>query len=275
MEHTADHVDRNSNNDVLENLRWLCKKGQRNNQDRQNTYKSTIIVVKDGKEKTIKEWIEYLKDEKNSLGRDYTESMITGYAQKKKHGYAYKEYPDLLDENWKKIVGSDNKIGHWEISDMNRVRYITKYKTNIISGKRHRLSNGYPTISINGKQWPCHILSFMTFFPDEYNAKNPEDIILHENDNKLDFRPHKLRLGTRSENIEDAYANGCYDGKKSARKKCISYIDGVLEKEHESQGSAVRYLKTIGYSKAIVSAIYMVLNGTRKTAYDRAWILSS
>ena len=72
VEHTADHIDRNSNNDVLENLRWLCKKGQRNNQDRQDTYKSAFTVVKDGAEKTVKEWVEHFTGQKNQFGREYT-----------------------------------------------------------------------------------------------------------------------------------------------------------------------------------------------------------
>ena len=31
--HTADHKDKNRANDTLENIRWLCKRGQRINQD--------------------------------------------------------------------------------------------------------------------------------------------------------------------------------------------------------------------------------------------------
>lgn len=111
----------------------------------------------------------------------------------------------------------------------------------------------------------------MAFFPEMYATKKPEDMVLHEDDDKLDFRPHKLRLGTQSKNIIDAYNNGKYDGKKSARMICASYINNVLEKRHKSQSDAVLYLKINGYPKANVSGVCMALSGFRKTAYDRTW----
>jgi hypothetical protein len=43
--------------------------------------------------------------------------MITKYAQMQQHGFSYKEYPDLLDEVWKKIEGSNNKLNHWATDD--------------------------------------------------------------------------------------------------------------------------------------------------------------
>lgn len=55
LSHTADHIDRNPENDTDENIRWLCKSGQRDNQDRSETKKSAFIVVNDGVEKTVGE----------------------------------------------------------------------------------------------------------------------------------------------------------------------------------------------------------------------------
>ena len=81
------------------------------------------------------------------------------------------------------------------------------------------MNNGYPSVFINGKNWLCHILAFKTFFPNEWDAKNPDEMILHEDDDKMDFRPHKLRIGTRSENATDAHDNGCHDGTKTSRIK--------------------------------------------------------
>ena len=98
-------------------------------------------------------------------------------------------------------------------------------------------------------------------------------MVLHEDDDPLDFRPHKLRLGTRSDNGIDAYNNGKYDGTKRARMKCVSYIDGVYELMHDSQDDAVKYLRHIGYDRAYRSNVGEVLNpeSKRKTAYDRTW----
>ena len=258
-------------NDTLNNIRWLCKSGQRDNQDRPETLKTSFIVVKDGLEKTANVWVEYLKGESNTFGREYTTGMIKQYAHKKQHGFAYKEYPDLLGEVWKEIIGSENAQGRWEISNMNRVKYITERAENVLSGEGLGLLNGYPSICINGKRWLCHILSFKTFFPDEYAAKKTNELILHEDDDRLDFRPYKLRLGTQTHNAIDAHDNGKHDGTKTARMKCASYIVGVFEKEHASQGDAVKYLKSIGVEKAREGNISMTLSGDRKTAYGRTW----
>ena len=275
MKHTADHIDRDPDNDTLENLRWNCKKGQRKNQDRQCTYKSAFIIVKDGIEKTSKEWEDHLTKEKNYNDRDYTSGMIKYYAQTKKHGFAYKEYTDLPDEIWKHVLGSDTSRGRWEISDMNRMKYVTKFAENVFSGNRFVIRGGYPTVSINGKLTGCHIISFETFFPDEYDSMKQDEMILHEDDNREDFRPHKLRIGTRSDNMKDAYDNGKHDGKQTARMKCASYVNGVFEKEYISQRDAMQYLKCIGIEKASSKRISEVLkaykNGEILTRYGRTW----
>lgn len=262
--HTADHVDRNSTNDTNENIRWLCKYGQTNNRNMPETQKSACVVINDGVEKTASGWVVHLKDKKNHLGRKYTTYMINQYAQKKQHGFSYKEYPDFPNEVWKEIEGS-------RISDMNRVKYITKYAINVLSTGRIGMINGYPAIRINGKQCLCHILSFMTFFPEVYANKKSYEMILHEEDNRLDFRPHKLRLGTHSENMIDAHYNGKYDGKKTMRNACTSYVNNVFEREHESLANAEIYLKSLGYDKASYINIGMVLSNKRKTAYGRTW----
>jgi len=278
--HTADHKDKNRENDTDDNIRWLCKKGQSSNQDRPETLKTAFLVDRYGEnEKTVTEWADYFnsKGEKNHMSREYTTGMIRQYAQKEQHGFSYKTYPDLPEEIWKEIIDSRNKIGYWEISDMNRVKYVTKYAENVLSGDRFMLNGEYPTIGINGKKWLCHILAFMTFFPEEYANKKPDEMILHEDDDPLDFRPHKLRIGTQSENIIDSYNNGKRDGTKTARMKCVSYIDGVYELMHDSQDDAVKYLRHIGYDKASNGRISDMLNpeSKRNYAYGRTWKLST
>lgn len=268
-EHTADHIDRNPDNDTNDNIRWASKKEQQTNRDVPDTLKTSFIVSKGDIEKTVKEWVEYLKGEKNTYGREYTDQMIRIYARQKQHGFSYKEYPDISGEVWKEIIGTNGK---WKISDMNRVKYITKFAENVLSGIRLGLRHGYPHIMINGKKVECHILSFMTFFPNEYANKKQGEIILHDDDNRLDFRPHKLRIGTQSENSYDAHNNGKHCDKKSERMRCASYVNDIFEKEYESQSDAVRYLKSIGYDKISSGGhIAEVLCGTRKSAYGRVW----
>lgn len=271
--HTADHHDKNRGNDTDDNIRWLCRPGQRDNQDRPETTKTAFIIVKDDLEKTVNEWVDYLNDEKNPFGREYTVKMINHYARRNKFGFSYKEYTDLPGEVWKEIIDSKNTQGRWEISDMNRVKYITKHAENVLSDDRLGLLVGYPRININGKQRYCHILAFMTFFPEEYANKKPDEMVLHEDDDPLDFRPHKLRLGTRSSNSIDARNNDKHDGTKTARMKCVSYIGGIYEITHDSQDDAAKYLRYIGYEKASNKNISRALNNKYASnfAYDRTW----
>ena len=275
--HTADHIDsKQKKNDALSNIRWKCKPGQRANQIRQDTLKTAFIVVKDGIEKTVNEWIDHMNNMKNPEEREFTKSMIEHYAQKKQRGFAYKEYPNLDGEVWKPIKGSKTKRGdYWKISNMNRVKYITSIGAeNVLWGNRLGWCGGYPIVSINRKIWMCHILAFTAFHEESWAAKKPEESVLHEDDDKEDFRPHKLRLGTASDNVKDSHDNGKRDGTKSARKKCASYINGELEKDdHTSLADAVEYLKSIGYPKASQSGISQALSDKYKsnTAYGRTW----
>jgi hypothetical protein len=273
--HTADHVDRDPTNDTIENIRWANDREQNKNRIMPENLKTAVIVMKDGYEKTSKDWVECLKNEKNSFGREYTDIMIKHYAQKKQHGFSYKEYPDLPGEAWKEIIESKTTKGRWEISNMCRVKYITKYAKNVLAEDRLCLSGGYPIITFNKKKWYCHVLAFQTFFPEKYAAKKYDEYVLHEDDDKMDFRPHKLRLGTQSANMTDAHDNGKHDGKKSARMKCYSYINGVLEKEHVSQSEAVLYLKSIGFDKATQGGIHKALEaftyGKISVRYERTW----
>ncbi|AGE49725.1 hypothetical protein PBCVCan184_150R [Paramecium bursaria Chlorella virus Can18-4] len=286
MKHTPDHIDKNRTNSALTNIRWLDSPGQAMNQIRPDTYKSAVVIVKDGVEKTVKEWVAHLAGKPNHMKREYTEKMINHYAIKKQHGFVYKEYPDLEGEEWKPIwgkgwedvVGSSEKPeDYWEISNMKRVKNVTRYAANILSGVRLRRGMGYPCISIKGKRHFCHILAFRAFHPELWNAKQSDEMVLHKDDDKEDFRPSKLRLGTRSENAKDAHDNGKYNDTKTVRMKCASYVDGVHEKDHDSQTDAAKYIKANGKSKASIytirKSIGMMLSDKyeNKSAYGRTW----
>ncbi|AGE52987.1 hypothetical protein PBCVFr5L_813R [Paramecium bursaria Chlorella virus Fr5L] len=267
--HTADHIEsEQKKDDALANIRWLCKTGQANNRIVPKMQKSAFIIVKDSDEKTVKEWVECMNATKSQEEREFTYDMIKKYAQKKQRGFAYKEYPDLPGEDWKPIKGSENDQGHWKISNMNRVKWITKHAENVLWGERLGHSDGYPVVKINGKNCPCHILAFEAFKPTVVRG---DMMVLHEDDDKEDFRPHKLYLGTASDNRKDAHDNGKYDGTKSARMKCASYIDGVLEEEHLSLTAAAEYLKKKDYPKASRQGVVMALSGKYKTMYGRTW----
>ncbi|AGE56874.1 hypothetical protein ATCVNTS1_163R [Acanthocystis turfacea Chlorella virus NTS-1] len=213
--HTADHEDGNSLNDTLVNIRWLNKSDQVKNRSVPTDYNNAIIIERNGVELTAKEWVEVYK---KLNGEPYTKETIQRYAQQQKHDFRYKVFPNLRGEVWKAIPDSMNKNGKWFISNKNRMKYKTQHAENVLTVDQLTKIEGYPSIGINGKIMRCHQLSLMMFRPREYVAKLPGDIILHKNDDKLDFNPFRLRWGSQSENIKDAYKNGKYDGTKRSKK---------------------------------------------------------
>ncbi|AGE55748.1 hypothetical protein ATCVMN08101_758R [Acanthocystis turfacea Chlorella virus MN0810.1] len=267
LQHTADHKDKNSLNDVLENIRWLCKPGQRLNQERPEDHKSAIIIVKDNMELTVKDWVKVYK---KPNGEQYTTRTIREYAREQKHGFRYKDFPDLPGEEWKVVPDSKNSQGEWFISNMSRMKYKTTTTENVMGVDRLLKDNGYPVVGINGKHMRCHVLCMMTFRPEEYAIKRLDFIILHENDDKLDFRPSKLRWGTPPENTKDAHKNGKYDGTKSEQKSVASYINGVIEKEHDSLNDAARYMQENGYPDAYRKAVSRAIKN-EVVRYGRTW----
>lgn len=269
--HTADHIDRDSTNNALDNLRWATKKEQNDNQDRPTTQNNALIIVKDGVEKTAKEWAKEL---------NLHPITILGYARNEINGFAYKVYSDLPGEIGKKVEGSENSRGRWEITNMMRARYFWKWVDKSTGEiKEHSKvydkfveQAGYPSIGINGNQEYLHYVVFRAFKPDKYQQllANPELIIRHLDDNRYNFTPENLDLGTRPQNGHDAHNNGKHDGTKSARKPVASYKDGVFEQEHKSINEAVRYLQENDHPKANRRNIQAGIK-TERIRYGRTW----
>lgn len=265
LKHTADHYNGIRNDNYVDNIRWATPEEQAKNRNMPCTNKSALIIVKDGVEKTAKEWVKHLEYEKTPYGKMYTNGVISAYAQRKQHGFSYKVFDDLPGEIWKVVSGANI-----EISNKLRVKRYSKYATNVIDVSQMHTSNGYPMLYVNGKQQSVHAICFQTFFPDEYKFMTPSEIIRHKYDDKLDFRPENLLIGTQSQNMSDAHDNGKFNDTKIMRKKCVSYIDGVEEKEHNSLHDATHYLREHGYNKAAPSNINMAM-GTSKIRYGRTW----
>ena len=243
---TADHIiSERKLDDDLSNLRWLDKSGQINNRIMPKTLRTARIIMNDlfpDDELTAKEWCElYTKPD----GIKYHHKTISKWAQNKKNGFSYKTYGDLNDEEWK-LVGKPNE-NHVEISNKNRVKDVTFSSSgreeHILSVEQLCLQGGYPCKIIDGVNYLVHILVFQLWYPDLWANKKENEMVLHHKDNRLDFRPENLYLGTPSENGKDAHDNGKYEGKKTARKPCIAYKDDAVVEEFKSKRDAARYLE--------------------------------
>jgi len=277
LSHTADHIkSKEVLNNSISNLRWSDRKEQRANQKRPKTYKSAFKIIQDNLEMTANGWASYYK---KNYDKDYKKKKFNYLARNKIDGFSYKEYPDYHDEEWKQYTYSNNVI--YKISNMNRIKYITSYAEHVIDSKDMHKASGYPVVSINGVQEYAHIIVFKLFFPEQWGQKIENEIVLHEDDNKLDFRPHKLRLGTPSMNGHDAYDNGRYDETNRERKQCVMYdINGNKINDFRGSSHAAEYIINIrnsGNIKIIARKIRGVLDKfykdgvTCRTAYGYIW----
>ncbi|AGE58940.1 hypothetical protein FK949_gp185 [Paramecium bursaria Chlorella virus NYs1] len=242
---TADHIiSERKLDDDLSNLRWLDQSGQVKNRITSETLRSARLITNDlfsGDELTAKEWTElYMKPD----GTKYSHKTISRLAQYKQNGFSYKTYGDLDDEEWK-LVGNPNE-NHVEISNKNRVKDVTFSSSgreeHVLTAEELSLMSGYPSKKIDGVNHLVHILVFQLWYTNEWKNKKSGEMVLHKHDNRLDFRPENLYLGTSSKNGIDAHDNGKRDGTKSARQACIAYKDDEIVEEFKSLRDAARYL---------------------------------
>jgi len=263
--HTADHIESEHTTDNrLGNLRWADETEQKLNQNRPETYNSAFIIVHDGEGLTVNEWAERL---------GISDSAIRKRARNVRNTeWSYKTYDDLPGENWKDVEDSKNFQGWWKVSTFGRVAYHKDANIRKVSSPEELyLNNGYPSIGINGTNRMVHLVVFQTFRKKEYEAMKEGEMILHEDDDRMDCRIDKLRVGTASQNGRDAHDNGKYDGTKTARRPCVAR-KGNESHPFDSLMDAVKWIRaTTEYENASPGNISDCLNGTRKTAFWYTW----
>jgi len=266
--HTADHIQsENKTDNRLENLRWFDKSGQSTNRNMPETLNSAFIIVHGGEELTSNEWAERIGVQSQTI-RSYARNV-------RNTEWSYKIYDDLPGEIWKDVEKSENSQGWWMVSTFGRVAYHTKHTRKVSSPEELSLNGGYPSIKINGTDKKVHLVVFQTFRPEEYKVMKPDEMILHEKDDRMDCRIDKLYIGTRSQNGRDAHDNGKYDGTKSARRPCVARKGDWTFQPFKSLTEAVEWLQaTTQYKKADKTHISKCLNGKTKTAYGYTWTLS-
>jgi hypothetical protein len=266
-QHTADHIQsKNKLDNRLSNLQWADELEQRKNQNRPETLNGAFVIVHGEEGMTVNEWAERMGVHHNTIRNRARNVRNTEWS--------YKTYDDLPGEEWKDVEGPKTWKGWWMVSTFGRVAYHKDESTRKVSSPEELSTlNGYPRIGINGTDRSVHSVVFQTFRPDEYEAMKPDEMILHEDDDRMDCRIDKLRVGTASENGRDAHDNGKYDGTKTQRKPCVAH-EGEWSKSFDSLAEAVEWLHKNDHKKAQNGPISKCLNGHRKTAYGFTWTSS-
>ncbi|ABT14598.1 hypothetical protein NY2A_B199R [Paramecium bursaria Chlorella virus NY2A] len=253
--HTVDHFDKNRKNNVLTNLRWLDESGQKSNRDMPETYKTAFIIVKDGIEKTAKEW---------AASERVTEDTMYCRARENQKGFAYKDYENLEDEEWKD-VSARNKISNFgryalHSGDARKVMFAHELRTN----------GRYPMVGNIG----LHVTVFKTFYPETFE-EYPNLKVLHLDDDPMNPVLSNLYLGTDSDNRKDAHDNGCYDGTPRERIPCfgIHKKSGDRTEKFESIHDAETWLrKNVNKKATFVNISGCFTNPEKhKSAYGYVW----
>ena len=259
LDHSADHIySAQKTNNSIWNLKWSTYSEQSMNRENPDDRKSAFVIVKDGIEKTIKEWMAYMS---------CSETTIYNKVQNNIDGFSYKIYEDLPGEYWKIIPNSIIYRGYMMISNKSRVAIHNNYGARHIRDAQvlHKWGK-YPKV---GDMF-AHQIIMELFCPEKIKYKKDGEIILHKNDNKLDFSPENLYFGSYPQNGIDAHDNGSFDGTLTERKSCVArLLDGTLVKRFDSRADAADWLISQGFEKAIRASITMVIDKFRKDGITR------
>lgn len=202
--HSADHINTNSEDNRIENLRWATKSEQSYNQTRtgDRDYKRIpIIVTIDNVKKEYQSISEASRDLEVSDGTIHNILNETFESSRKFKNITikYKEITqNLKDEIWLELEEKPNVY----ISQYGRVKLVRSRITIIRSSEdiaRER-DDSYPNINMVGKKYYLHRLVAKYFLPLADCVYNTDLVIDHLDCDKNNSRASNLQWVSRSEN---------------------------------------------------------------------------
>lgn len=181
---SVDHIDRNSTNNNLNNLRWATNSEQRINSNRDNVrMKGGTIIQSDKIGGFVKKWsgIDEILDSKPSYKRGVLSDAL-GQLQKTAYGYIWKyDQSCLKGETWK----YHPVHSHIQVSTHGRIMNMLKRKVPMLGS----LSSEKYRCKINRKSYSIHKLVAETFI-DGYDGEE----LIHVNGNGKDNRLKNIQI---------------------------------------------------------------------------------
>lgn len=172
----------------------------------------------------------------------------------------------LVPEYWKPAPGYE---GVYEVSDLGRVRSLDRIVMRRVGRGKNpdrlvpvpmrgkllrpgRASNGYPTVSLQGKTHTVHSLVLSAFKgppPEGYECR-------HLNGNRADPRLQNLEWGTRAQNVADALAHGTQV--RGERYRTAKLTDEAARQIRRLRGKVPqsKLAEMFGVSPAAIQAVH-------------------
>jgi hypothetical protein len=218
---TADHEDRNRNNDDVDNLCWKERSDQNKNRSayqQKNQWVPSCRINSVGVMKTYKNLEEAAIDmncDKQSIC-----NWLTGKKSRKRdeHGghysWKYMNEDDLDEELWKQV----SNIHH--VSQFGRIKVkINDFYSSKRFAKEYTTSAGYPQIYINGSLRGIHLIIAEEFLPNPDN----KPYVHHKNGDRSNCDVTNLEWVTQRDNIIYANDDGARVGTSVDRIPTMSF----------------------------------------------------